>query len=247
VHRLPQLAPSSVDLAEAEVLAGLRPQRRPVAEGEFRQAMLDVTARIQGPASALCQEMNVGACRWDVHASPDSSLNAASGPFGLIIVNRGVLEYAAGEEEVCLVVAHEIGHQAANHYARAQVNRTMGALLGASLVGAATALATPRSRDVARAALSAARYGANIGAEIGAISFSKQQEREADYLAALILYRAGIDLDKARGMLVTLARLSRRMKTGLLDTHPAGPERLAGWDCAVADIRASAGSLPARA
>jgi hypothetical protein len=28
---------------------------------------------------------------------------------------------------------------------------------------------------------------------------SKEQEREADYLAAVILYRSGVDLDKARG------------------------------------------------
>ncbi|HSS84304.1 MAG TPA: M48 family metalloprotease, partial [Reyranella sp.] len=89
--------------------------------------------------------------------------------------------------------------------------------------------------------------GANIGGAIGGISFSKEQEREADYLAALILYRAGVDLDKARGLLVTLARMSRQTQTGILDTHPAGPGRIAGWDRAVAEIRASNGRLPRRA
>jgi hypothetical protein len=33
----------------------------------------------------------------------------------------------------------------------------------------------------------------------------------------------------------------------MLDTHPAGPDRLASWDRAVAEIRASQGALPARA
>jgi predicted Zn-dependent protease len=84
------------------------------------------------------------------------------------------------------------------------------------------------------------------GALIGAISYSKEQEREADYLAALILYRSGVDPDKARGMLVTMARLSRQTTTGLLDTHPAGPERIAGWDRVVSEIRASKGALPLR-
>src|SRR5882672_1281557 len=42
-------------------------------------------------------------------------------------------------------------------------------------------------------------------------------EREADYIAALILYRSGIDPDKARGFLVTMARASGRKETGMLD------------------------------
>ena len=54
------------------------------------------------------------------------------------------------------------------------------------------------------------------------------------------------DLDKARNFLVTLARASGRKETGMLDTHPAGPERLAAWDKAVAEIRASGGALPKR-
>ena len=89
--------------------------------------------------------------------------------------------------------------------------------------------------------------GRQSGGAIGRISFSKEQEREADYLAAVILYRAGIDLDKARGFLVTMARATGRKETGMLDTHPAGPERLAAWDQAVAEIRASNGRLPQRA
>ena len=66
-------------------------------------------------------------------------------------------------------------------------------------------------------------------------------------MAALILYRAGVDLDKARGLLVTMAAGSGRMATTFLDSHPAGPERVAAWDRSVAEIRASNGRLPQRA
>ena len=90
------------------------------------------------------------------------------------------------------------------------------------------------------------KAGAGVGGYVGGIAYSKEQEREADYLSAVILYRAGLDLDKARGFLVTMARASRQKDTGLLDTHPAGPERLAAWDRAVQEIRAAAGRLPPR-
>lgn len=174
-------------------------------------------------------------------------MNAGAGPNGLIVVNRGIVEYAANEEEVCLVLAHEIGHQAANHIATSQRNKAAGALVGAILLGALGAAASYGSYgspDLTRQAMEA---GADVGGAIGKISFSKEQEREADYLAAVILYRSDIDLDKARGFLVTLARASGRKETGMLDTHPAGPERIAGWDRAVAEIRAANGGLPQRA
>ena len=58
---------------------------------------------------------------------------------------------------------------------------------------------------------------------------------------------SGVDLAKARGFLVTMARASGGKETGMLDTHPAGPERIASWDRAVEEIRASAGRLPERA
>jgi hypothetical protein len=44
-----------------------------------------------------------------------------------------------------------------------------------------------------------------------------------------------------------MARASGRKETGMLDSHPAGPERVAGWDRAVAEIRANDGRLPQRA
>ena len=146
-----------------------------------------------------------------------------------------------------MVIAHEMGHQAANHLVTGQRNRAVGALVGAILLGAVGAAATSGSYGSADAIRSAMEAGANIGGAIGGISFSKEQEREADYLAAVILYRAGVDLDKARGFLVTMARTSGQKETGMLDTHPAGPERMAGWDRAVAEIRASNGRLPRRA
>lgn len=249
VHRLPQLNDGNLSMAQTEVQgAGGPPQRRAVSDEEVDETLRSALRRIRPPATQVCREMNVGVCDWNFRALKDRSLNASAGPNGVIMVNRGIVEYAANEEEVCLVIAHEIGHQAANHVATGQRNQATGALIGAILLGAAGAAASYygkyNSPDITRSAM---QTGADVGGAIGRISFSKEQEREADYLAAVILYRSNVDLDKARGFLVTMARASGRKETGMLDTHPAGPERLAGWDRAVAEIRASNGQLPQRA
>ena len=249
VHRLPQLNDSNLSMAQTEVQgAGGPPQRRTVSDEEVDETLKSALRRIRPPANQVCREMNVGVCEWSFRLRNDRSLNAGAGPNGLIVVNRGVVEYTANEEEVCLVIAHEIGHQSANHVATGQRNQATGALIGAILLGAVGAAASYygkyNSPDLTRTAM---QSGADVGGAIGRISFSKEQEREADYLAAVVLYRSGVDLDKARGILVTMARASGRKETGMLDTHPAGPERIAGWDRAVAEIRASDGRLPQRA
>jgi predicted Zn-dependent protease len=248
VHQLPPISRNNLGAAQTEVRgAGGPPLRRFVTDEEMLEALRSALGRIRAPASQVCGEMNVGVCDWTFRAVRDSSLNAGSEPNGLITVNRGVVEYAANEEQICMVIAHEMGHEAANHLAASRRNQTIGAVVGAVLLGAAGVALSGGRYGTTNAIRSAMNAGANIGGAIGGISFSKEQEREADYLAALILYRAGVDLDKARGLLVTMARASSQRETGILDTHPAGPERIAGWDRAVAEIRASNGRLPRRA
>ncbi|MDW8315611.1 MAG: M48 family metallopeptidase [Rhodovarius sp.] len=191
--------------------------------------------------------MQAGICVWNIAISPDRSLNAGAGPGGRVLIHRGIADYAENEEQIALVVAHELAHQAAHHVANTQRNQAIGALIGALIIGAAAAYAGRGSFYGADIARTGVDTGAALGGAIGRISFSKQQEQEADYLAAVILYRAGLDLDRARGFLVTLARASGRQETGMLDTHPAGPERVAAWDRAVAEIRERQGRLPERA
>jgi predicted Zn-dependent protease len=246
VHQLPSIDQSTLNLAQTEIGKAGAPARHAVTDEEVQMTLRSALDRIRPEATRLCHEMNVGTCSWRFITMPDSSLNATSRPNGVIAVNRGVVEYANSEEEVALVIAHEIGHQSANHLETSQRNQMVGALVGAVLMGTVAAIASSKSRYSGTITQASARTGSDLGAAVGRISFSKEQEREADYLAAVTLYRSGMDLDKARGFLVTLARASGRKETGMLDSHPAGPERLAAWDKAVAEIRASGGALPKR-
>ncbi len=241
IHQLPEVSNGNIAMAQAEVRMTPPPRRRWVSDDEAASTLRTAIQLVRAPAANLCLEMNVGVCDWRFRMSRDRDLNAGAMGYGNIVLNRGIVEYAANDEEVCLVVAHEIGHHAANHVARGTRNQMIGALLGVAAVSLAGAIAgsSPGS--------GATQSAAQLGATIGRLSYSKEQEREADYMAALILYRAGIDLDKARGLLVTMAAGSGRMETTFLDSHPAGPERVAAWDRAAAEIRASSGRLPPRA
>jgi predicted Zn-dependent protease len=247
VHQLPQVSKNELSMAQVEVKStGGAPQRHAVADDEAMDTIRSALRRIRPSAEQVCREMHTGVCQWNFRVSANRSMNAGAGKNGLIFVNRGIVEYAENEEEVAMVIAHEIGHQAANHPANNQRNQTVGRVAGAVLLGLLGGVASRGSRDNGAITRAAANVGADVGGAIGGIAYSKEQEREADYLSAVILYRSGVDLDKARGFLVKMAKATGRKETGLLDTHPAGPERIAAWDRAVQEIRAANGGLPQR-
>src|SRR3954470_13341562 len=116
VHQLPTISERNLASAQAEVRApGASAQWRGVSDDELLAVLEAAGRRILRPASVTCGEIGVGVCGWTFRVSRSHSLNAAAYPAGLIVVNRGIVEYAANEEEICLVIAHEIAHQAANH------------------------------------------------------------------------------------------------------------------------------------
>jgi len=92
-----------------------------------------------------------------------------------------------------------------------------------------------------------ASVGLQHGGHIGMIAFSKEQEREADLLAAYILARAGVDLQRAGRTFEVLTKLGSRTVASWKDTHPAGPERIVAWRKAVAEVEASPDKLPTKA
>jgi predicted Zn-dependent protease len=245
---LPPLTPGQLSLAQQEVQAQAsegQPFRNHVTDEEATTVLRSAVEKIRPAATRLCHEMAVGECRWTLHGSQDRSLAIAVGPNGLIVINRGIMEYAANEEEVAVVVAYGFARHAANHFASRRNKQTAGSLLGTIVVTAASVIIPPLGMATGLIQ-TAMESGMNYASGVVVASHTRDQEREATWLAALILYRAGVDLDKARGMLMTMARVQGDKDSGTMSTQLMGPERLAVWDEAVREIRASNGRLPRR-
>lgn len=245
---LPPLAPSQLNVAQQEVQAQAsegQPFRHHVTDEEATTVLRSAVEKIGPFATRLCHEMAVGQCRWTITGSQDRSLATAVGPNGSIVINRGIMAYANNEEEVAVVVAYGFAHHAANHFASRRNKQTAGSLLGTIVVTAASVIIPPLGMATGLIQ-TAMESGMNFASGAVVASYTKDQERESTWLAALILYRAGVDLDKARGMLVTMARVQGDKDFGMMNTQLSGPERLAVWDEAVREIRASSGRLPRR-
>lgn len=145
-------------------------------------------------------------------------VNAFAVPGGFVYLTRGILAYLNDEAELAGVVGHEIGHITARHsaqqYSRAQVAQ-LGLGLGAVL------------SETFR------KYAGLAGAGMGLLfmSFSRENERQADDLGVLYSSKAGYDARQMANMFVTLERLNPgEGRDGLpawFSTHPNPPDRIA--------------------
>ena len=140
------------------------------------------------------------------------------------VIPTAMMRFAAREDELAVVVAHEIAHNAMRHIDAKKKNATFGALLGAIL-------------DVA-----AATQGVNTGgeftsqgAELGAMTFSQDFEREADHVGMYILARADHHTNTAADFWRRMAQESPG-SIKFASSHPTTAERYLRLEQAAAEI-----------
>jgi predicted Zn-dependent protease len=157
----------------------------------------------------------------------DPMINAFALPGGFIGVHTGTILLVQSESELASVMAHEIGHVQQRHIAR-MLGRQKDALaitIGSLLLALLASRAGNSAGDAAQAAI-AVGQGAALSRQL---SFSRDNEREADRVGFDILVNAGFD---ARAMAAFFTRMqqSTRIYEGIapayLRTHPLTVERI---------------------
>jgi predicted Zn-dependent protease len=224
--------------AEREIAAAPPPRPQPRRPAEERAMLERVVPRLLRAAQPFCQAEQGRACQFQFALSPAAEANAYASGRDLITVTAGMLRLVDSEDELAAVIAHEIAHHIAGHIAETGWRAQLGAIAGATLGRLAS--------EALGIDIGLSQLGAQAGQYAARISYSKAQEREADYLGAYILARAGFDMGRAGGLWAKLTHLSGDATTSLLDSHPAGPERLAIWRRTAEEIAARPEAMPHR-
>ena len=142
-----------------------------------------------------------------------------------IAVTTGMLE-STSEEELALVIAHELAHCFEGHISKKKSNAMWGAIGGALLDGLSTALGAP----------SYGRYERRAG-QAGATAFSQSFELEADYVGLYIMARAGYYTGRAAGFWRKMGQRNPLDSNDITGTHPPTAERYILLEKTHAEIR----------
>lgn len=144
-------------------------------------------------------------------------INAFAVPGGYIYLTRGIMAQFNNEAELTGVLAHEMGHITARHTASQQSKQQMGQLL---LIGGMMA-----SKELQKYAEYAMQ-----GMQLLFLSFSRDDEREADRLGVEYSSKIGYDAHKMADFFQVLMKMNLASdQAGIptfMSTHPDPGDRL---------------------
>ena len=146
-----------------------------------------------------------------------------------IFVSEGMLRFVRDDNELALVVAHEMGHDVKHHLAGRKLKRPEGRTAGLALdVPIEVGQADESTEPLAVAAM--LPDPANDG-EVG-----RQLESEADYISLYMMALSGFDISHAPDFWRRVATL-RPGDIAEGFTHPSTAQRFIAMDAAVREIR----------
>ncbi len=156
-------------------------------------------------------------------------VNAFALPGGFFYVNSGLILRAQEEAELAGVMAHEISHVTARHGTRQATKGEIAQLATIPLL-----IFGP----VGWAGY-ALYEGLNIAIPLGFLKFSRDDEREADYLGLQYMYKAGYD-PNAYITFFERIQADEKRRPGTIprvfSTHPPTPERIERTQKEIAQI-----------
>ena len=165
--------------------------------------------------------------RTDFTVLNTSVLNAFAIP-GHVYATRGFLAQLENEAQFAAVMGHELSHVTAGHTAK---NMTDRVIMSAGMGTAGVVLGDSTGAQVAMAA-------GELGVTVLGLSYSREQERQADRVGAYYMALAGWDPRQAIRMQQLLHSLNEREETVLdkyLSTHPQVGDRVAEIEAVISE------------
>jgi predicted Zn-dependent protease len=251
-HQLPQVSSAEMTAVQHEFEKKKLPARIYERSDAANRALIaGASRRLAASAKPLCVHTGYASCYFQTLYNPGGTVNAFASGKGKITIYRGLMRYLGSEEEVAAVVAHEMGHHLANHQQEKLQNAATGAVITGVLTAVVLAAANQHNTNYTVFQRQQNEKTLNdmtmAGAQLGALSYSKEEEREADLLGAYLLARAGYNLRKAEKLLALTIKMDGAgdiSKSAFGDSHPSGYERVAAWRKAIDEVRTNKTKLP---
>jgi len=159
------------------------------------------------------------ACRFPITLRPEQIINAfADGK--QILITRGMVNFARTDDELALVIAHEMAHNLMKHIEAKKQNMGLGLLA-----------------DIAVVLLSRGQVSGTNFSQLAAMAYSQEFEAEADYVGLYVMAQAGIPITDAPKFWRRMAAAHpASIKTNHSATHPSTSYRMVALEETIREI-----------
>ena len=156
---------------------------------------------------------------WEFNLVKSDEINAWCMPGGKIVVYEGIMNLVSSDDELAVVIGHEVAHAVAKH-SNERMSQQVLAQYGAVAVGVATQGKSYNTQAIAQTV-----YG--LGAQYGVMQpFSRKHESEADEMGLVLMTIAGYNPDVAITFWQKMEASSSTSVPEFLSSHPSHATRI---------------------
>lgn len=171
---------------------------------------------------------------WEFNLVKDNQINAFCMPGGKIVVYEGLMKLVTSDDELAVVIGHEVAHAVAKH-SNERMSQQILTQYGAQILNQSLS-----QKSAAIQAIANNVYG--IGAQYGMmLPFSRKHESEADYMGLIFMTIAGYNPDIATGFWQKMSAGGGSSVPEFMSTHPSDATRIKNIQAALPSIKAEYG------
>ena len=168
---------------------------------------------------------------WEFSLIKDQQINAFCMPGGKIVVYEGLMNVVSSDDELAVVIGHEVAHAVAKH-SNERMSQQILANYGARLLSESLSQKSAAMQKMAQSV-----YG--LGAQYGVmLPFSRKHEYEADYMGLIFMRLAGYQPDAAVGFWQKMSSGATTSRSDFLSTHPSDAKRIAEIKRVLPEVKA---------
>jgi beta-barrel assembly-enhancing protease len=223
-----------MSLTAPSVLALTLEEERDIGRKAMQQVMAeipmiedpDILSYIRNLGARLARQLDDNPWEFKFYVANLDEMNAFALPGGWMVFFRGMITDMDSEAELAGVMAHEMSHVYYRHIS-SRIKRsgpvnalTVAGMIAGMILGGLAGL--PQLGQ-------AITMGSVAGGIQKQLEFSREDERQADYGAFLILTKAGYPPEEMEKSFARIYRETRNTSPdvpGYLRTHPTSPERM---------------------
>lgn len=171
---------------------------------------------------------------WEFNLVKSDEINAFCMPGGKIVVYEGIMKLFSNDDELAVVLGHEVAHAVAKH-SNERMSQQILQQYGASALAIGLSGQSAGIQNIANQV-----YG--IGSQVGVmLPFSRKHESEADYMGLVLMTMAGYNPDSAVTFWKKMAAQSGGSTNELMSTHPSDARRISDIQKSLPEIKSKYG------